>query len=81
MELRERVKGKPARLCLQTSKKWAPFLEHCSPALTLQLVTHARPYRGCLRDVRVPEECPQEVAAAIAACMRVRVQPSWPLLC
>lgn len=39
-----------------------------------QVVTLEAPQRGCLRPPRVPEECPQGVADAIAACIQVRRQ-------
>ena len=41
-----------------------------------ELVTRQTPQRGCLRDVEVPRECPQEVADVIVACMQVRAAAS-----
>lgn len=39
--------------------------------LLWEVVTHEAPCRGFMRDPVVPEECPEEVAAAIQACMQV----------
>lgn len=49
----------------------------CTPAVDMysygvvlwEICTGETPVRGCMREVRVPEECPQEVAELIKSCL------------
>lgn len=37
--------------------------------LLWELITQQHPRRGCLRDLQVPEECPQAVSELVSACL------------
>jgi serine/threonine protein kinase len=52
--------------------------QHCTERVDIfsmgvvmwEIITGERPQRGNLRAPRVPEECPQDVADLLAACLR-----------